>query len=235
MPSGWGMAAKKRTRPESGSPEPGVLSGAELFRGLPALYLKAMEKNSVVKEFPAGHVFFRPGESGDVLFLLEKGRVQTFRSTDKKKLVITELKAPAAFGEMACIGQGMYHCAAETVTASRIRAISRKDLEEVLDRFPMLTRRLLELVGERFVRVLHELDGAALRHLIPRMAALLLARAEGELVRGMSHRELAELLGVYRESATAALGELRNAGIVAVGRKEIRILQRGRLERAARE
>jgi len=222
------------TREES-MVEAGAFSAVELFHGLPASCLRTLEKNSRVREFAAGHVFFRPGESGDVLFLLEKGRVQTFRESSRKKLTIAELKAPAVFGEMACIGQGMYHCAAETVTASRIRTISRKDLEAVLDQVPALTRRLLELVGERFVRVLRELDGAALRNLIPRLASLLLERAEGEVVRGVSHQELAERLGVYRESATAALGQLRNAGIVTVGRREIRILQRTRLERAARE
>lgn len=233
------MAAKKekpkRQRRDQSLLETGALSTVDLFRGLPGSCLATLERNSAVREFASGHVFFRPGESGDVLFLLERGRVQTFRATDKKKLTIAELKAPAVFGEMACIGQGMYHCAAETVAASRIRTISRKDLEAVLDQFPVLTRRLLELVGERFVRVLRELDGAALRNLIPRVAALLLERAEGEVVRGISHRDLAERLGVYRESATAALGELRNAGIVELGRKEIRILARERLERAARE
>jgi len=51
----------------------------------------------------------------------------------------------------------------------------------------------------------------------------------------MTHKEIAERLHVYRESATEVLGELRKAGIIAVGRREIRILHRGRLERAARE
>ena len=37
------------------------------------------------------------------------------------------------------------------------------------------------------------------------------------------------------ESATATLGELRRAGIIAVERKQIRIIERARLERAARE
>src|SRR5262249_38914483 len=169
------MAKKRSTKRGTGEKsmvEAGALSTVELFRGLPRSCHWTLEKNSTVREFAAGHVFFRPGQSGDVLFLLEKGRVQTFRESSRKKLVIAELKAPAVFGEMACIGQGMYHCAAETVTASRIRTISRKDLEAVLDQSPMLTRRLLELVGERFVRVLRELDGAALRSLIPRMAAL---------------------------------------------------------------
>ena len=226
--------AKTEGREESRL-ETAALSGVDLFRGLPQNRLAMLERNGVTREVPAGHVFFRPGQTRDVLFLLEKGRVQSFRESSRKRVLIAELKAPAVFGEMACIGQGMYHCAAETVTASRVRTISRKDVEAALDESPTLARRLLELVSERFVRVIRELDGAALRQLIPRMAALLLERAEGDFVRGVSHRELAERLGVYRESATAALGELRNAGIVAVGRKEIRILHRGRLERAARE
>lgn len=36
-------------------------------------------------------------------------------------------------------------------------------------------------------------------------------------------------------TATAALGELRKAGIIAIDRKQIRIIDRERLERAARE
>jgi len=228
-------AKAKTERRQDSLLEATALSGVDLFRGLPRNCLEMLEKNSVAREFPAGHVFFRPGQTGDVLFLLERGQVQTFRESSRKKVLIAELQGPAVFGEMACIGQGMYHCAAETVTASRIRTISRSDLEAVLDQFPMLTRRLLELVGERLVRVVRELEGAALRNLIPRLAAVLLERAEGDSVRGVSHQELAERLGVYRESATAALGELRKAGIISVGRREIRILEPARLERAARE
>jgi CRP-like cAMP-binding protein len=67
------------------------------------------------------------------------------------------------------------------------------------------------------------------------MAALLLERAEGDIMSGLTHRELAQYLNVYRESATAALGELRTAGIISIGRKQIRILHRSRLDRAARE
>ena len=51
----------------------------------------------------------------------------------------------------------------------------------------------------------------------------------------LTHRQIAEHLRVYRESVTAALGKLRKAGIIAVDRKHIRILNRFRLERAARE
>ena len=99
----------------------------------------------------------------------------------------------------------------------------------------MVTRRLLDLVSERFVSVLMDLDATSFRQLIPRLAGLLLERAAGDMVRNLTHKELAQHLHVYRESLTAALGELKKAGIIEIGRKRIRILDRARLERAARE
>ena len=93
----------------------------------------------------------------------------------------------------------------------------------------------LDLVSRRFAQVLLELEATSFQNLIPRLAALLLARAKRGMVKGITHKEIAEYLRVYRESATTALGELRKAGIIAVERKRIRIVDQARLERAARE
>jgi len=229
------MVRKTKGKNTASLIEASSLSAIDLFKDLPASCLRALENDSEVLNFRPGHTFFRPGERGQVLFFLEKGRVQTFRTSGRKKLIIAELKPPSVFGEMACVGQFMYHCSAQTTEPSRIRTISLNQLDKLLRRFPSVTRRLLELVSDRFVRVLLDLDAASFRHLIPRMARLLLQKVEGDCVQGITHNDIAEHLRVYRESATAALGELRKAGIIAVGRKQIRILDRSRLERASRE
>ena len=221
-----------KRRPPAGESS---LSAIEIFRGIPAVQLRAFEENTKTLDVRAGYLFFRPGERGEVLYSLEQGSAQTFRTAGQKKLIIENLKPPAVFGEMGCVGQQTYHCFAQTTEPSRVRIISRTQLEALMQRFPSVTRRLLDLVSARFVRVLLDLEATSFRHLIPRLAKLLLESAEGDLIRGLTHREIAEHLRVYRESATAALGELRKAGIIAVERKQIRILQRARLERAARE
>lgn len=218
-----------------GSGEATSLSAVDLFKDLPGSCLRAIERTSEVQELGAGHVLFQPGETGNVLFLLEKGSVQTFRTSGAKKLIIVELKPPAVFGEMGCVGQCIYHCTAQTTEPSRIRTISRSDLDALLERHPSVARRLLDLVSQRFVHVLMDLEATSFRNLIPRIAKLLLEKAEGDCIHNMTHRQIAEHLRVYRESATEALGELRRAGIVAIERKQIRIIHRGRLERAARE
>ena len=212
-----------------------ALSAVDLFRDLPVACLRTLEEGSELRDFRKGHTFFRSGESGERLFLIEKGRVQTFRTSGTRKLIIAELKPPAVFGEMGCVGQRMYHCSAQTTEPARIRIIERANLEALLEQYPVVTRRLLDLVSDRFVRVLLNLEATSFRQLMPRIASLILERAQGECVENLTHQEIAQHLRVYRESVTAALGELRKAGIIGIGRKHIRILNRLRLERAARE
>ena len=121
------------------------LSGVDLFKGLPVSCLQALEEESEVKDFRAGHMFFRTGGTGQVLFLLEKGAVQTFRTSGSKKLIVADLKPPAVFGEMACVGQCIYHCCAQTTEPSRVRTISRTSVHALLENYPIITRRLLDL------------------------------------------------------------------------------------------
>jgi CRP/FNR family transcriptional regulator, cyclic AMP receptor protein len=211
------------------------LAKIDLFKDLPASQLQALEKTSKARDFKAGHVFFQPGETGNVLFILEKGSVQTFRPSGRKKLIIVELDSHGVFGEMGCIGEGLYYCVAQTTGASRIRTISRSDLDVLLEKFPSVARRFLDLVKQRFFHILTDLEATSSRSLIPRIAKLLLEKAEGDCIRNMTHRQIAEQLRVYRESVTEALGELRKAGIIAIERKQIQIIHRARLERATRE
>ena len=224
-----------RAKPAESLVEATALSAVDLFKDLPAVCLRTLEERSGLRDFRKGHTFFRAGESGERLFLIEKGRVQTFRISGTRKLIIAELKPPAVFGEMGCVGQRMYHCAAQTTEPSRIRVIERSHLEALLEQYPVVTRRLLDLVSDRFVRVLLNLESTSFRQLMPRIASLLLERAQDDSVEDLTHQQIAQHLRVYRESVTAALGELRRAGIIGIGRKRIRILNRPRLERAARE
>ena len=77
------------------------------------------------------------------------------------------------------------------------------------------------MVSQWFFHVLMDLEGISFRGLIARIANLLLERAVGDCVQNMTHKDIADHLHVYRESATEASGELRKAGIIAVERKEI--------------
>jgi CRP/FNR family cyclic AMP-dependent transcriptional regulator len=211
------------------------LSGIELFKHLPDSCLEALEKESNVLNCSAGHLFFQPEQTGRVLFVLETGSVRTFRTYGDRKLTIAVLQPPAIFGVMGCFGQGKYLSSAEALEDSRVRMISRDSIQSLLECAPHVTHKIVDLMSERCVHFLHRMEILARKGLIPRLATLLLEKAEHGVVAGMTHKDLAAHLDVHRESITVTLGELRRAGIITIERKTIRILHRERLQRAAQE
>jgi len=113
--------------------------------------------------------------------------------------------------------------------------ISCESIQALLESAPHVAHKLVDLMSERCVHFLHKMETLALKGLIPRLATLLLEKAEHDVVAGMTHKDMADHLAVHRESITATLGELRRAGIITIERKTISILQRQRLERATQE
>jgi CRP-like cAMP-binding protein len=69
-----------------------------------------------------------------------------------------------------------------------------------------------------------------------RLAALLLNLADEQAssaITGLTHQDLAETVGTYRETATQVLNDMKGQGLIEIGRKRIGILDRGRLQAIA--
>jgi CRP-like cAMP-binding protein len=204
------------------------LAGVDLFKRLPDSCLDLLVKDSHVLDCAAGHLFFQAGQLGNSLYALEKDHVRTFRSYGDRTLTIARIEPSAIFGEMGCFGQGKYHFLAE---ALHVRLISRDNIEGLLECAPRAAHKFVDLVSERCEHILRKMETIARKGLIPRVATLLLEKAEDGVVLGMTHELLAEQLGLHRESITVTLGQLQKAGM-RIERKKIAILQRDRLQRA---
>jgi CRP-like cAMP-binding protein len=124
------------------------------------------------------------------------------------------------------MGQGMYDTFAEAVEDSLICTMSRRDVERLLLSKPKVALRMLEAVGKRVVDAERQLEEIAFKGLIPRVASLLLREAQHNEVSGLSHQDIAEQLGVYRETVTSALNELKTAGMIEIGRNGSSLLIR---------
>src|SRR5262250_3224327 len=127
-----------------------ALGSLELFREVPTNELHKLEEKCKAENYMAGHIFFRTGEAGQGLYVLEQGRVQTYRNFGRKKLIIAELKAPAVFGEMGCSGPRIYQCIAKTTEKSLVKKISSEQMDELRAEHPDVTKQLLDLVCETF-------------------------------------------------------------------------------------
>ena len=213
----------------------GLFYEMDLFKDVAESCLQVLLRSSRVLNVGVGHLFFSAGQIGGELFFLEQGSVQMFRACGEREIAIATLRAPAVFGEMGCFGHGIHYFSAESVADSQVRLIPANTFRTLMECSPNLAHEVIGLISERFGRFLREFEAQALKGTIPRVASLLLKKKEEDVVRGLTHKNLATELGIHRESVTAALGELQKAGIIAIARKNIRILHQVRLERASNE
>src|SRR5687768_7376449 len=209
----------------------------DLFRDFTPEEMREVERVTATRVYPKGRVLYTPGETGEALFLLREGAVQIYRmSPEGRKLVIAHLLPHSFFGEMTCIGQGMYDTFAEVTEDSVIVTMNCEILNRLLVGKPDIARRILEAFGRRVIEAERQLEETVFKGIPARVAALLLREADGDgAVDGLTHQDIAERLGVYRETATNALNELKSAGLVQIGRKHIAILDRARLSKIAGE
>jgi CRP/FNR family cyclic AMP-dependent transcriptional regulator len=209
------------------------LSELMVFQDLTAREMEDLNRITTMSTVQKGKVFYRPEEPGEVLFILKEGRVQLYRiSPEGKKLVISTLGDHTLFGEMALLGTKMHNTFAEAIEDCLICVMSRTDLERLILSKPQVALRLLEITGKRLRDAEERLESMAFKGIPARLASLLLRMAEEQAsdeVTGLTHQDLAESVGTYRETATQVLNDLKAQGLIEIGRKRIQLLDKDAL------
>lgn len=213
------------------------LQQVEVLQDLSSDELLAINNKTHLRQYNADYIFYMPEDTGEVLFLLKKGRVQLYRiSPDGRKLVLATLYPGAMFGHMALVGQRLQNTYAQSLDDCTICAWSRDEVEETLKRNPDFALRVIEALGNRLSEAEDKLTDVTFKRLPARLAALLIQLCDEtrscELT-GFTHQYLADILGTYRETVTQILNDFKNKGTIELGRKLIHILDISLLEEIA--
>jgi CRP/FNR family transcriptional regulator, cyclic AMP receptor protein len=216
------------------------LSMVEIFQDLSKQEIEYIDQMTAMIPTPKGRVFYNPAKSSEVLFILKKGEVSIYRiNPEGKKLVTAQLSSGSIFGEMSVLGQRMQETYAEATSDCLICVMSRADVEQLLLKNPRIAMRLAQSLGNRLAEAEARLEDMAFKSVPGRLAGLLLRLAHDtdwrgrKVVSGLTHQQLAELVGSYRETVTLTLNEFRAEGYVDIGRRKVIILNETELSRIA--
>ena len=123
---------------------------------------------------------------------------------------------------MALLGAKMYNTFAEAKDDCLICVMSRSDLQRLILDKPQVALRVLETTGRRLQEAEESLEDMAFKGIPARLATLLLRLSENQEsdeVTGLTHQDLAESIGAYRETTTQVLNDLKSQGLIEIGRK----------------
>ena len=222
---------------EERSDKIGYLQMVDIFQDLTPAEMGEIDRATTLTTCRRGKILYMPEDTSEVLFFLQEGRIQLYRiSPDGKKLVIATIGPGAIFGEMTLIGQGMHNTFAEAIEDCVLYVMSREDVERLLVTKPKVALRIFENLGRRLKEAEARVEEIAFKGIPARLASLLLHLADegdGRTVSGLTHQDLGEQIGTYRETTTQTLNVFKAEGLIEIGRKRITILDREGLEHVA--
>jgi CRP/FNR family cyclic AMP-dependent transcriptional regulator len=101
------------------------------------------------REYQAGDVLFREGESGDVMFVIQAGAVRITKQAGGEDKVLALLGPGEFVGEMAILNSKPRTATATVVEAARCIVIDSKTLESMVARNAEIALRLIKKLAKR--------------------------------------------------------------------------------------
>ncbi len=209
--------------------------------------MQDMGLTGINRLYEPGELLYVGGTDGEALHLLLAGFVRLARSyAGGKEATLGLLGAGDAFGSPICSGHSASEFYAEALTSCELRKVPRPLLDGAAKRSPSLAAEIMALKDRQLaacerlvVRLLSRRTPARLADLLLELDGKFGASRPGEgyprtIGLRLTHEDLGAMVASTRESISAAMGELRRAGAVAVEGGLIVVLDPDLLKRMAR-
>ena len=204
------------------------LQRAPLLEGLSDQVISEFSGGSWIRAVDKGEILFQQADPARAVYLVQSGCITIYLSTlDGRELVINEMVPGDCFGELSLITGQPRSTSAMAREYSRLIVIPNDVFQSGLDKEPELLTRILMTTASR-LRVSSERESAlAFLDSSARIARVLLNLDQQAGENGMvkiTQEELAQHVGLTRQTVAKTLGEWRGRGWVETRRGKILIL-----------
>jgi len=220
----------------SGSAE--LLARVPLFAELSPQELERIGAVAVPRSFPKGVRVFHEGDSSDACYIVREGDLRVTRQhPDGRAIALATLGPGDFFGELAMIDGGARSASVETLAETELLALPATDVRRVIAENGDIAAKLIVAITRRLRETNERVARQSFQTVPSRVAGVLVQLIaeeaipedrEGVTVR-MTQADLAQLAGTSRESVSRFLATLERAGVVAVGRGRVTVLEPRRL------
>lgn len=208
------------------------LSAIALFAELDDGLLDELMNESRVRRFPKGQVLCHEGDPGDDLLLLERGRVKVCRfAAAGREVVLAEVEAPTAFGELALIDGSRRAATLIALTDVQIRILGRQSVISLLESRPQVGMAMLRSLVA-MVRSTNDQLADVLSLDVPARLANWLRAQAGEsdtVVLAESQESLGLKLGTTRVTINRTLQRFERTGLIRRRGTAIELVDRAAL------
>lgn len=213
-----------------------VLRAHPFFRGLDPSIVNELGPRAVTRTVRKGAVLFRKGNQGSSLCVLVSGAMRVDTPSEGGRSAVFNLILPGEiFGEIAALDGGIRSADVVAIERSEVMVIDRREVIPVLQRYPELALRFIEILCARIRHTSEQVEDIVFLDLSGRLAKVLLflhqkVAAESTQARiRVTQREISQMIGASRESTNKKLRQWERARLLRIERGAIVLLQPGKL------
>jgi CRP/FNR family transcriptional regulator, cyclic AMP receptor protein len=213
---------------------------ADFFCQLPPKAMQDFEEVKYTSSYPAGAMLFVEGQLPRGGYLLCKGRVKlTMTSRDGKAIILHIAEAGELIGLNSALSGLPYELSAETLEPCQVNFVKREALLRLVHEHPEISENVTRQVGRDYQAACFQIRSLALsRSAAEKIVRFLLAAASkgketNQGVRmnlSLTHEEIAQVVGVSRETVTRTLSDLRQKMFITVKGPAVVIRNKAGLE-----
>lgn len=204
----------------------------DLLRHLSMLERERLRRLVRTLRYKRGESIYLPGDPGDTIYFLRKGRVKlAYLDESGKRLTLMIRQKGEPFGEVALAGEEERKLIAEALDNIELCAISTSTLLRFAQENPSLSLTISKLVGLRLSEIENRLEDLLFKDVPTRLARLLVKLCEGfgegagehqhVIPLKLTHQDIADLIGSARETTSIVLGEFEEEGLIEKERTHI--------------
>ncbi|WP_322924061.1 Crp/Fnr family transcriptional regulator [Paenibacillus campi] len=192
-----------------------------------------IESGFLLRKYPRGQVLYEYGDQGDSMYIVKSGSLKIYRTDDRSEIILGHQFAVEAVGELELFHHDSARTASvATLEASELWVIKRQDMDELVQKYPELMRKVIYILSERLTQADRKIEYLTFLDVRIRVANLLLDLCSNFGVEEQSslkidwkftHQHLSDMIGVTRETVTKTLNEFQQNGWLSFVNRQLTI------------
>ncbi|WP_172195190.1 Crp/Fnr family transcriptional regulator [Saccharibacillus qingshengii] len=188
-------------------------------------------------------VLFDQGDLAAEMYIVKSGSLQIYREDEGRVIVLGHQFPGQMIGELEAVHENKERLASVSALEKTVLwKIEQKDLDKLLDLYPVLLRRMFYVVSDRLSQADRKIEYLAFLDSRVRVSNLLLDLLANfgipvedgiKIEWRITHQYFSQMIGTGREAVTRALLELRQEGLIRTEARKIVVLDLERLRKQA--
>ncbi|PKO72649.1 MAG: transcriptional regulator FNR [Betaproteobacteria bacterium HGW-Betaproteobacteria-14] len=201
---------------------------------------------SIVKRkeiYKRGQLLFRPGEHFDFIYAIRGGSVKTYVGTPDGRVQITGFHIAGELLGLSALESGRYSCEARALETTSICKVEAERLDELAQSIPSIQYQMLKIMSGHIRQDEELMLLLGRRNAEERLAEYLIGLSRRFAARNfsatqfrlsMSRGDIGNYLGIAEETVCRILSKFQNAGLIAMNRRQVQLIDPRQLEAIGR-